>query len=179
MQEFPSDRSQGQAVSDRDINLLDPNSIDLFFDETHHVAIRDRSKGTITKKLRVSLMFPITDRRSFVQLTDSDDHEIGIIRDLEQLDDSSRRVIEEELSKSYFIPRITAIESIEQKFGSDLWKVQTEKGTRRFEVVGKRRNVRFIRENHIVIRDIDGNRYEIPDFRSLDRFSQKLFTREI
>jgi len=97
--------------------------------------------------------------------------EIGVIRDTRELDKESREILASELEMSYFTPRITQISKIKSDFGSYQWTVETDKGTRTFEV-RYREDVRMIPPNRVIIRDVDGNRYEITDYSRLDSSSR-------
>ena len=51
-----------------------------------------------------------------------------------------------------------------------MWETETDKGTRRFEVTS-RRDVKKIGKRRIIVKDADGNLYEIPDYAILDQKS--------
>lgn len=161
------------------LTFIAPESIRLFYRNGHQLGVEFIKEERVVQPVHVTLMFPLTDRRSFVQLRDAQQQELGILVDLTSLDQTSRQVLEMELEMSYFIPAITAIVSIEGKFTTDVWTVVTEKGKRSFEVIGKRHSIQFITPDQLIIRDIDGNRYEIPSLVSLDRASRKILEREL
>ena len=75
--------------------------------------------------------------------------------------------MEGELQKSYFVPKITRIKNLEEKFGVSQWEVETNKGTHTFNVKN-REEVRLFSSGRVLIKDADGNRYEISDYRRLD-----------
>jgi len=158
-------------------NMLDASMIEVFYDERMQIGLRDKKNGTVYTGLKVTLLFPLTDPDSFIKLSDLEDNEIGILRSLDGLDPRSRDIVQSEINKSYFVPAIEKIISIDNQFGADVWKVETDKGPRTFEVVGKR-NIRYITADHVVIRDLDGNRYEIKSVSKLDPASRKLLIRE-
>lgn len=160
-------------------NLLDPAAFQVFLDETQQLSIRMLDDEQLYQGVRISLLFPITDRNSYIQFTDADENEIGILRSIDQLHQESKAIVVSEINKAYFIPVITRIFEIESQFGADVWNVETEKGMREFEVVGKRRNIRYITNDHVVIKDIDGNRYEIPSVANLEPASRKMLQREV
>lgn len=166
------------AIS-QNINLFDPSLTEVFMDEMNNMTLRDKKNGETYTGLKVSLMFPLTDRNSFIQFLDAEENEIGILKNISELDDQSKSIVVSEIEKAYFIPIITKIISIEAEFGADVWKVETDKGPRIFEVVGKRRNIRYITNDQVIIKDIDGNRYEIPSVVRLSKASQKLLQREV
>jgi hypothetical protein len=62
---------------------------------------------------------------------------------------------------------VLKISKITEEFGVLRWEVETDKGPRTFEVRG-RDEVRLVTGGHVLIRDIDGNRYHIPGLNDLD-----------
>ena len=80
------------------------------------------------------------------------------------LDEISRQIVVEELERTYFMPRITDVYDIHDDLGVVSWEVATDKGDRSFHVRNIRQNVRKMGRRRLVIRDVDGNRYEIRDW---------------
>lgn len=117
--------------------------------------------------------FPIQARDNMISLLDENDNEIAILTTVNRLDHKSREALEAELAKRYFIPVIHAIHHVEGRFGITRWFVTTDKGERVFDV-RERSDVRYYPGRRIVIRDADGNLYEIPDYAKLDMRSRIL-----
>ena len=46
--------------------------------------------------------------------------------------------------------------------------METDRGHRVFEIPSSKRDVRVIDDVRVILRDADGNRYEIVDYRRLD-----------
>jgi len=104
--------------------------------------------------------------------------EIGVIKDTRELDKKSRKILSSELEMNYFMPQITRINKIKSDFGSYTWTVETDKGPRTFEV-RYREDVRIVPLNRVLIRDVDGNRYEIPDYSRLDSSSKTVLEKHM
>lgn len=129
--------------------------------------------------VRVNWAFPLTSPDDFVIIS-NDDHEfVGLLRNHKRLDPDSLKIIEEELEESYFLPRITKIEKIEEQFRMMEWTVQTDKGPRTFEVRSRQRDIRWLNDQHVVVTDVDGNRYEIVNLNELDSHSRDLLEMEV
>lgn len=120
--------------------------------------------------------YPITDPDHYLSLLTEQDEEVGVIVDPQELDPDSFSVLQQLLERIYFLPTITKIIDIVEDFGILRWEVETTKGPRTFEVSG-RDNVRFVGQGHILIRDIDGNRYHIYRLNQLDHRSRILLER--
>ncbi len=161
------------------MNMLDGQCIRVFTDEHGQISLEDKTEGVLYHNVEVILLFPLTKRRSYIQFSTQDEDEIGILRNMKRLDEESKAALTAELEKNYFIPSISKIHAIDTKLGADAWHVETKKGDRTFEVTGKRRNIRFYPDGLVVIKDIDGNRYEIQDISALDATSRKILEREL
>ena len=122
----------------------------------------------------VAMAFPLSDRARMVVVRDRSGEEIGILDDLSKLGEDSREIVEAEIEKAYFLPQIVSVNDIEQELNIVTWSVETDRGPRDFHVRGIRQNVRRIGRVRLVIRDVDGNRYEIPDIRTLSPRGRRL-----
>ena len=128
---------------------------------------------------RVASPFPLSAPLDMVALFDPDGNEIGILKNVRQLDRNSCRILTEALDKAYFMPKIERITGLVDQMGMERWEVRTDRGEHVFEVRNPRRNVRFLTSLRMMIKDVDGNRYEIVNWRQLDRRSRQLLTRHL
>ena len=154
---------------DFSVNVLDPKKIRIYRDESGRLRLILDEAVKINLK-RVVRTFPLTMPWRYIILIDENNREIGLLRNIKDLDDSSRKILKEELEKIYFIPKITKIQRIKEEFGVLIWETETDKGPRRFEVTS-RRDIKKIGKRRIIIRDADGNLYDIPDYANLDQKS--------
>ncbi|MFP4175983.1 MAG: DUF1854 domain-containing protein [Planctomycetota bacterium] len=128
---------------------------------------------------RVASAFPISASEEVVVFFDAEGEEIGMLQDPEGLEEQSRELLQHELERSYFMPRILEIEDMAEELGVESWTVVTNKGKRTFEIRAPRRNVRKVGDNRVIIKDVDANRYEIEDWTRLDRNSLRLLMRHL
>ena len=149
-----------------DLSLLSPREIRLYLDDFDDLTLDLR--GEIHKRIGVHRAFPLNAPAKFIVLQNSDGNEIGIVRDLSDLDSDSQDALEIALEQAYFMPRILKINSIVSNFHVPTWDVETDRGHRVFEIPSSRRDVRVIDDVRVILRDADGNRYEIVDYRRLD-----------
>ena len=165
------------ALTD-ELNLLIPTDIRLYRDEFSdlvlEVAGREPERG-----IRVVRCFPISAGDHFIGLHSDKDVELGIGEDPKELDPTSRKSLTEELEHTYFRPQITAVDAITEQYHIPRWQVQTNRGPRNFEIRSSRRDIRVLSQGRILIRDADGNQYEIPDYRRLDPTSRALVENQI
>jgi len=99
--------------------------------------------------------------------------QVHMVRKLSELDPDSQEVLSQELEQAYFLPKIRRIHQINEEYGVLRLDVDTDKGPRTFEV-RTREHIRFLPEGRVILRDLDGNRYEIPRLAELDTHSQML-----
>lgn len=122
--------------------------------------------------------FPITQPDRYISLLDADKNEIGLIEDIKQLNKPDRKTLREELRKCYFTPKITKIHSIEGQYGVSQWEVETDCGPVTFDL-RSRSDIVSLDGGRLLIKDADGNRYEIPNYRKLDPKSIALLETQI
>ena len=160
-----------------EMESLDPKQIRLEWDEFDDLKLIIKGNGEYTK-VKIIQSFPFSDPYNFIAFRDQDNQEIGVLEDANALDHKSQKVLEAELEKSYFIPRITRINDIDEDFGVPKWDVETDRGSRRFEM-RSREDAHLLGGGRVLIKDIDGNKYEIPNRYKLDHQSQVLLDQEI
>lgn len=118
--------------------------------------------------------FPISGRKRMIAVLDKKGEELGFIDDISKLDSESRAVVKEELERSYFMPRITDIIEAEEKLSVLTLETETDRGERIIQVRNPRQSIRKLPHNRVVIKDVDGNRYEIRDWTSLPSYGREL-----
>lgn len=123
--------------------------------------------------------FPITDPNEFIsiRLPDSPEKgkgpEIGMIRRLSDFDIATQKLINEELNRRYFIPVITKIYKMQEKFGYLYFDTETLSGKTSFVMNNPYANIRSFEDGRVFMYDIDGNCFEITDPNKLDKSSLK------
>jgi hypothetical protein len=119
--------------------------------------------------------FPLTMSSRFISVFDSGSSEIGILRDIGEMDSESRQNVEAELDAFYFTPSIARIKSLKAEASMWKWDVETQRGDVVFYLRGVRDSVHEVAPNRWQIFSVDGQRYEIRNVDELDQRSQNLF----
>ncbi|MDI6617111.1 MAG: DUF1854 domain-containing protein [Clostridiales bacterium] len=130
------------------------------------------SNGESYPRVNLFRSFPFSHPKEYISVRDEEDKEIGIIRNIEDFPDDAVKLFEEEFKRRYFAPVIKKINSVKDEFGYSYWDVDTDAGICRFTVQG-RYNVISLGNGRVIISDVDGNRFEIPNYRLLDEKSIK------
>jgi len=128
--------------------------------------------------VRPAPVFPVSGTADYVSFLDGDGKEVLLLRNPEALPSDSRRVLEEELGRAYFVPKITRVYAIQGAHGAARWEVETDRGYRIFDV-RDREDMRVVGGTRVLLQDADGNRFEIEDLTQLDPRSRRLLDREI
>lgn len=122
--------------------------------------------------VQVRRAFPWSDPMRHISVRDADGQEILRIEDLAEVEGPTRRVIEGELARWSFIPRIQRVVSVEVRFGFQQWRVETDRGEIAFRVQ-EREDIRFLGDGRFSIKDVDGCVYELPPLDQLDEKSRR------
>lgn len=134
--------------------------------------------GTTHTKVEPVRSFPISETLRYIALLDSEGDEIGVVEDVRKLTPQSRDVLTEELEKRYFMPKITKINSLYGQFGVTTWTVETTQGDVEFGV-RTRYDIVTLQNGRVLIKDADGNRYEIENYNKLDSKSHALLQTQL
>lgn len=144
------------------------------------VTVRELGDGKVEKtaeRVFLSRAFPFDMPYEYISVLDRDKKELGLIRRLDDFDEPDRSLLLHELEAKYYTPVIKRILSVKERYGFSYWKCECEFGETSFTLKDTFRSI--IKASHpdgrerIFIIDVDGNRYEIADVESLDRYSYK------
>ena len=123
----------------------------------------------------IYLTFPLTNPEEFISIREADEKakEIGMIEKLSQLEPEQQEMIREQIKLRYFIPIIIKVMDVKDEYGYAYWHVQTNFGVCRFTTRMSGDAVVSLSDSRLMVTDIDGNRYEIPDFYKLSIMERK------
>ncbi len=126
-------------------------------------------------RVGIYLTFPLTEPEEYISVREADEKakEIGIIEKLSQLEKDQQDMIREQIRLRYFMPVITKVLDIRDEYGYAYWNVTTNFGACRFTTRMSGDAVLLLGDARMMVTDIDGNRYEIPDFYRLSVTERK------
>jgi MoxR-like ATPase len=119
--------------------------------------------------------FPLSYPEKEIVLQGNDKTELGIIEDLATLKKEIRQAILDQLEKRYFLPQVTMIHKMTERFGSAIWDLETDRGRIAISTRQLNEAVRELGPRRFLIVDVDGNRYEIKELNDLPPESQAHF----
>lgn len=122
--------------------------------------------------VRVQRCFPWSEPGCFLSLRNGDDEEVALVTTLDELDEASRRAVEEALVEAGFVLEVVAIEEVDEEVEIRTWRVRTRQGARSFQT-------RLddwpwqVPGGGIVIRDVAGDLYHVADPEGMDAVSRR------
>lgn len=154
------------------IEFLNPEECSFKFNDNGFLVFtfKNESKGRV--KLIRSYPYSLTDE--YICVHDIEDNEIGIIRDLKELDKDSLASANKELQNRYYCPTITSVKNIKERMGHFYFDVVIDGRDKSFTVRDLTRNLRSANGTTLLIFDVDGNRYIIPDQEKIEQKSRRL-----
>ena len=129
----------------------------------------DRSYVTV----RPAWAAPLSRPGTFLALLDGKGEEIVMLEEPEkELDGGSWQAVQEELRRRYLTATVEAIRGAKEEFGVTYWSVETDRGQRDFVMTSLHENALWFSGTHLLLIDVDGNRFEILETEKLDARSR-------
>lgn len=149
-----------------------PSSLNLFHHpkDTLRLTTEDRSFVSVKPVWASPLTYP----NRYLSLLNGKGEEITMISDTSSLSPESLKAVKEELNRRYLTATITSIADARGEFGSTYWHVETDRGSRDFVTQNLQENAQWLSPTHLMLIDVDGNRFEIVDSAKLDERSRRL-----
>lgn len=123
--------------------------------------------------VRLRQCFPWSEPGLHLSLRDDEDREVAIIDDPAQLDDDSRRALEQAIAEAGFVLEVTRVLSIEEEVEIRQWTVETMQGRRAFQT-HLDDWPRILPSGGLLIRDVAGDLYRFSSPTTMDRKSREL-----
>ncbi len=130
--------------------------------------------GEDLKRVSLSKAFPFSHSSCYISVKGKDNKEIGLIQDISAFSLETLSLFTEELERRYLLPLISRINSVKEEFGYAYWDVETDIGAKRFIIRKDNNSFIPLSENRVLVVDVDGNRFEIPDYTKLDSKSYRI-----
>ena len=102
-------------------------------------------------------------------------HELAMFDSPQSLAEPSRTIALEALAEQYHMPVIHNVTAASTSRGSRTLTVETDCGTRTFALREPHLNIIWLTPDHASIKDVAGNRYDLPSLCALSPKARKLF----
>lgn len=120
---------------------------------------------------------PLNHPNRYLALLNGKSEEIVMLADPTELPAESWAALQAELNRRYLTAQIESITDASAEFGATYWHVETDRGHRDFVTQSLQENVQWLGHGHLLLIDVDGNRFEIRDVSALDARSRGLIER--
>ena len=128
--------------------------------------------GKEFKRVILTRTLPLSLPDEYICISDIEKNEVGIIEKIADFSPEQQELINSELSQRYYCPVIDKIEIIKEKMGNFYFDVIIGGVKKSFAVKDITKSIRQ-HGNAIDVTDIDGNRYRIADFNSIEAKSRR------
>lgn len=152
-----------------DLRLLDPTKTTLVLDDSRRLQVQIGIEERIGP-VRAIRSLPLTQPERYISIQDDEGVEIGVIKDMRELDSQSRAALQEELDYYYLKAKVTRILRVEARHGLITWQLETHLGPRTVHV-RDRQHIRSLADGRTILTDIHEGKYEIPPMAQLDEKS--------
>ncbi len=130
-------------------------------------------RGDDVRAVTVRRLFPWSQPGQYISLRDDEENEVALVRRVADLDVDSARMLEVALAEAGFVLEITRIIDIDEEIEIRNWSVQTRQGSRTFQT--KLDDwPRELPGGGVLVQDVSGDLYVVPEPDALDSASQKL-----
>ena len=135
-----------------------------------------RADGQVFDHVSPVRSFPIQDPEHGIAMVCADGREVAWIARLQQLPPAQRALIVEELGAREFMPTILRIEDVSSYAVPSTWTVLTDRGATALVLRGEE-DIRRLGPDALLVSDIHGIVFLIPNLPALDKHSKKILDR--
>ena len=144
------------------VNYLDPAKARFYIKYDNFLCLDYDGETYENLKLHRAMPFKLPD--DYISVQDMESKELFLIRSLYQFNEEQVKILTSVIQKRYYCPKISAIPSLKSKLGYLYFEVETDAGHKSFALRDATHNLRRLDDGtRIIVVDVDGNRYEIPD----------------
>ena len=130
--------------------------------------------GTNHKRVQVSRALPFSAPENYICVADMEGKEVAVLESLEDFDGEAREILEAELGIRYFYPIVTQVKSIKEKMGSYYLDLAIGDYKKTIAVKDISKNLKQLGDGKIVLTDVDGNRFMIPNVYQIHKKSLQM-----
>jgi len=164
------DMAQMEKECEEMLNVHFLNKSNADFSETDGGFISLKYDDKSYENVTIIRTFPFTEPNKLLSVRESvgKKREIGIIESLyDDFEKETVDIISKNLELRYYMPVIEKIQNIKESNGYVHFKVGTNHGNMEFSLQTNGSHFSYLSDTRILITDLEGNRYEIPDTRKL------------
>jgi len=159
-----------------DLGIMDVAETKFYVTEGGFIGLH--YKGEDHKHITLRRTMPLQLPMEYISIADTDNNEIGILKAVADLPQDQQKMVISELDTRYYSPEVLEVASVQDKLGYVYMEMRLinkvgKEYTKNCAVKDVSRNIRMLSSTSVIIFDVDGNRYVIPDVRKLNRQSMR------
>jgi len=160
-----------------DVNFLTPEKV-IFKRSLGGVLTAD-IEGKSYKEVTLYRTFPHTMPYEYISVRDHESNEIGVIREVEKLENLVKDEAIRELHLRYLIPVVKEIKSAKEE--QEMWtvKIETDRGEMTLVIQYPHDHIKPTRKGGLLLTDMEGRRCEIREVDRLDKKSVRELSKMI
>lgn len=172
-EEFDEEKMKAESADLLELRFLTKDN--AVFQRTKGGFVSLDYAGKTYERVNVYRTFPVTEPDEYISIREADEkaREIGVVEKLSELSSEQAEMLREQLRLRYFTPTIKKIIDIKTEYGYGYFNVVTDFGACRFTIHNGGSAVVSLSDTRIMITDLDGNRFEIPDITRLSAGERK------
>ncbi len=154
---------------------MNPADLKLFY------APKDRLRLTVGEEksyhtVKPAWAAPLSRPDRYLCLLDGKGNEIVMLTNPGEMPSASWEAAQQELRRRYLTAQVEEILNARVEYGATYWNARTDRGQREFVTQSLQENAQWLSATHLLLIDVDGNRFEIPDVTALDARSQNFIS---
>lgn len=159
------------------LTLLDCGKIEFELEPSGFLTLR--YDGREYHRISPTRLIPFFSRTTYISLSydneDNEFEEIGVIKDMTELDKKQYELLDKYLEYKYYMPEITRVYSIKDNMRGSLFvRADTTSGEKTIVVRDWYENFRMLSDKYLYVNDSDGNKYYCADISKLDKKSRNV-----
>ena len=165
-----------QTQTRRQASAIDPLGLALFYSPpgTLRLTVDDAYSYAVVKLYQAA---PLSMPGRCIALQNAKGEEIAMVASLEAYSPESQAAAREEIQRRYLTSTVRSVNAVRTEFGVTYWTVLTDRGEREFVIQSLSDSCIYLSGSHILLIDVDGNRFDIPDRFGLDAASLERLNR--
>jgi len=159
-----------------DLGIMEPKDTEFYATEGGFLGLK--YKGEEHKHIILRRIMPLQMPLEYISVADTENKEIGILKAVAELPVAQQEVVIKELDSRYYSPEVLEVLSVQDKLGyvymeMRLKNKQGKEYKKNTAIKDVSRNIRMLSDTSVIIFDVDGNRYVIPNTTLLNRNSMR------
>ena len=166
-----------ESIKDQvELGIIDTKDAVFYATEGGFAGVR--YKGEDYRHIVLRRIMPIEQPMNYISVADNENKEIGILKSVMDLPEDQQKIVVTELDNRYYSPEVLEVMSVQDKLGyvymeMRLINKQGKEYSKNCAIKDVSRNIRMLSSTSVIIFDVDGNRYVVPDVRKLNRNSMR------